>query len=129
MGTDIHIVIEYQSTDPNKKEWKAYCEMMFHPERDYGLFSKLSGVRYASEDTPIATRGLPKNCSAFAQRALGDEALHDQGHVWLEDFVYVLDELDYYRHADSMLDYKGIVAVGDMLLDNHNVRILVAYDS
>lgn len=69
MGCDIHIILEHRNPKAlYSKEWDTFGFHALCPGRDYTLFGRLSGVRTDSEETPLATPGLPDDISWVTKR-------------------------------------------------------------
>ena len=92
MGCDIHAVL--QEFNPQHNLWVTILKDVF-PNRDYPLFTFLSGVRgNPGPHDEIAISGLPAD---FQVDAKGEHdgfqmGEHSFGHITLDDFLYKVKE-------------------------------------
>jgi len=90
MGCDIHIYIEVKTVNG----WELYS----HPNvsRDYGLFTKMAGVRnyFEGEITPISEpRGLPEDASFLVKKSFEnwDIDAHSASYLTSEEIIELED--------------------------------------
>lgn len=83
MGCDIHLFVEYRRSPGGR--WQSLGGEM-NPGRNYGLFSRLAGVRGAGPFFPL--HGFPKDASWRTQDRnelfVVDEYADDEGYVHRE---------------------------------------------
>lgn len=82
MGCDIHCYMEYKHKE--RDEWKLYKDQDLIPDRHYGLFELLAGVRGSSWLAVVSPRGKPEDMSY-------DLKTRSELDMDNEDFIYLGD--------------------------------------
>jgi hypothetical protein len=85
MGTDIHLYAEQRL---GNGRWVALFDSQVFIWRDYGLFTRLAGVREREGVVPISQpRGMPADASETVREGLSSGDYHSHSWISGEEFT------------------------------------------